>query len=206
MDFGSTAGRRLGFAGGCRGNLGCATRLFHYASVSADVTANVSCPRRIFWRRCRRKRCTWSVTAWAALILDFFEHARGKRPAACAGTDRAARALPCAAAARRSVSRVWPFGRTIMGATAAHLLLAPPPALERRARFGDHRGRHAFRPRPAGRDHRCAQRRYGIGRGDALEGAKEHLTLPVTHSGMVFSAAVARQTAAFLRDGHFGAL
>jgi pimeloyl-ACP methyl ester carboxylesterase len=36
-----------------------------------------------------------------------------------------------------------------------------------------------------------------------IEGAKERISLPVTHSGMVFSAVVARQIAAFLRDGRF---
>lgn len=36
-----------------------------------------------------------------------------------------------------------------------------------------------------------------------LAGATQHLTLRVSHSGMVFSSEVARQTAAFLRDGRF---
>lgn len=36
-----------------------------------------------------------------------------------------------------------------------------------------------------------------------LEGAKQHLTLHTSHSAMVYSAAAARQTAAFLRDGRF---
>ena len=36
-----------------------------------------------------------------------------------------------------------------------------------------------------------------------LAGAKEHVTLRVSHSGMMLSAAVARKTAAFLRSGSF---
>lgn len=36
-----------------------------------------------------------------------------------------------------------------------------------------------------------------------LAGASQHVTLRVSHSGMVFSSEVARQTAAFLRDGRF---
>ena len=36
-----------------------------------------------------------------------------------------------------------------------------------------------------------------------LEGAKQQLILRVTHSGLLFSAAAAQQTAAFLRDGRF---
>jgi hypothetical protein len=36
-----------------------------------------------------------------------------------------------------------------------------------------------------------------------LVGAKQHLALRTTHSGMVYSPEVARQAAAFLRDGRF---
>jgi pimeloyl-ACP methyl ester carboxylesterase len=36
-----------------------------------------------------------------------------------------------------------------------------------------------------------------------IQGAKQHLSLRTTHSGMVFSAPVARQIASFLRDGRF---
>jgi pimeloyl-ACP methyl ester carboxylesterase len=36
-----------------------------------------------------------------------------------------------------------------------------------------------------------------------LPGAKDHMTLPVSHSGLVFSPEVARQTDAFLRAGRF---
>jgi pimeloyl-ACP methyl ester carboxylesterase len=36
-----------------------------------------------------------------------------------------------------------------------------------------------------------------------FEGMRDHLTLPVSHSAMLISPRVARQTAAFLRDGRF---
>lgn len=36
-----------------------------------------------------------------------------------------------------------------------------------------------------------------------LPGAKDHIVLPVSHTGLVFSAAVAEQTLAFLREGSF---
>jgi hypothetical protein len=36
-----------------------------------------------------------------------------------------------------------------------------------------------------------------------LPGLSDHLVLPVSHSGMLISQEVARQTAAFLRDGRF---
>ena len=38
----------------------------------------------------------------------------------------------------------------------------------------------------------------------AIAGAADRLTLPVSHFGMLVSREVARQTALFLRDGHFG--
>jgi hypothetical protein len=37
-----------------------------------------------------------------------------------------------------------------------------------------------------------------------LAGAREHLTLPVSHTGLLFSRAVADAVAAFLRTGRFG--
>jgi hypothetical protein len=36
-----------------------------------------------------------------------------------------------------------------------------------------------------------------------IPGMKEHLVLHVSHTGLPFSAAVAKQTAAFLRSGRF---
>ena len=38
-----------------------------------------------------------------------------------------------------------------------------------------------------------------------MPGAKQHLSMRTTHSGMVYSALVARQIASFLRDGRFAA-
>ncbi len=37
-----------------------------------------------------------------------------------------------------------------------------------------------------------------------FEGLADHIVLPVTHTGMLFSDAVARAVAEFLRDGRFG--
>lgn len=36
-----------------------------------------------------------------------------------------------------------------------------------------------------------------------MQGATDHIVLPVSHTGMVFSASVGQQAAAFLRDGRF---
>jgi hypothetical protein len=37
-----------------------------------------------------------------------------------------------------------------------------------------------------------------------IPGMKEHLVMPVSHTGLPFSVAVARLTADFLRNGRFG--
>ena len=36
-----------------------------------------------------------------------------------------------------------------------------------------------------------------------LEGASDHLVLPVSHTGLLWSREVVRQGASFLREGHF---
>ena len=97
-----------------------------------------------------------------------------------------------------------PFGKTILGLTAGEALLT------------------------AREDHWNGVRELGVIAGDLalgfgrlvgplnapsdgtvlveetrIKGAKGQLTLPVSHSGMMVSATVARQTAAFLRDGRF---
>ena len=66
----------------------------------------------------------------------------------------------------------------------------------------------------------CGTRSFGIGRllvrglprpndglltvkESAFPAAREHLALPLSHTGMLFSRTLARQVAAFLRSGHF---
>ncbi len=96
------------------------------------------------------------------------------------------------------------FGRSILGVAAAEALL-----VSRERRWAGARDLGVI----------AGDRAVGLGRllgrmsepndgtvlvqETALPGAVEQLRLHVSHSGMVFSAAVARQTAAFLRDGRF---
>jgi pimeloyl-ACP methyl ester carboxylesterase len=189
--------------------LGCSARLFHYASVTADVTANV---RALGGYLAEMQVETVHLVAHSmggALILDFFEHGlwssalfKNGRPLAPGRIVLLGSPVRGSSAAQRLAK--LPLGRTIMGATAAHLLLAPPAWRWSGARdLGIIAGDMPFG--------------FGrlVGKIDApndgtilveetrLTGAKEHLTLPVTHSGMVLSAAVARQTASFLRHGRF---
>jgi pimeloyl-ACP methyl ester carboxylesterase len=106
----------------------------------------------------------------------------------------------------RSAQRLsrLPFGKNIMGVTVREALLTPS------ARHWD-----------GARDLGIIAGNLGLGLGrllgrmgapndgtvlveeTRLADATAHLTLRVSHSGMVFSAVVAERTAAFLRDGRF---
>jgi hypothetical protein len=98
-----------------------------------------------------------------------------------------------------------PLGRAMLGRTAADVLLAP---CERRWQ-GDRDLGVIAGDLSAGLG-RLLGRLDGPNDGTVLAdetnlpGAAAQLRLHVSHSGMVFSAAVAAQTAAFLRDGRFG--
>jgi pimeloyl-ACP methyl ester carboxylesterase len=105
--------------------------------------------------------------------------------------------------AARNLSRL-PFGRRMLGRTAHQALL---PERDRRWRGARELGIIAG-TMPVG---------FGrfVGPLDApsdgtvlveethLPGAKQHLSMRTTHSGMVYSAPIARQIASFLRDGRF---
>lgn len=189
--------------------LGCATRLFHYASVTADLSANV---RALGGCLAKVQAETVHLVAHSmggALLLDFFEHGLSSdglfengRPLAPGRIVLLGSPVRGCRAAQRLAK--WPFGRAIMGATAAHLLLAPPAWRWNGARdLGTIAG---DMPIGLGRlvGHIDAPNDGTVRVEETrLTGAKEHLTLPVTHSGMVLSSAVARQTAAFLREGRF---
>ncbi|PZN26643.1 MAG: alpha/beta hydrolase [Proteobacteria bacterium] len=105
--------------------------------------------------------------------------------------------------AAQGVSRL-PFGRAILGAAVAEEILeCSPREWTGRREVGVIAGSMGF----------------GLGRLFAnletehdgtvlveethLPGAKDHIVLPVSHTGMLFSTAVAEQTVQFLREGRF---
>jgi acetyl esterase/lipase len=98
----------------------------------------------------------------------------------------------------------WPCGHRLMGITAHEALL---PVRVRR--WGRHRDLGVIAGSLAVGFGRLTGRFDEPSDGTVLvsethiEGAKQHLTLHTTHSGMVYSPVVARHTATFLRDGRF---
>jgi len=103
-----------------------------------------------------------------------------------------------------------PFGKAMLGITMRQEFLAEELAPRSNARTWSDRREVGVIAGSSG---------FGLGRfvakldGDndgtvmveetRLPGARDHLVLPVTHTGMLFSGEVARQTATFLRQGRF---
>ncbi|MGP8165344.1 MAG: esterase/lipase family protein [Steroidobacteraceae bacterium] len=189
--------------------LDCETRLFPYFSMTADLKANA---RALAGFLAQTRTDTLHLVGHSMggpLILEFFE-----RRVSADGLLASGRPLPpgrivllgSPVRGSRAAQRLarLPYGRKLLGSTANELLLEP-------------RERHWSGARDLGVI--AGDMAFGLGRlvgpFDApndgtvlveeteLPGAKAQLTLHVTHSSLLFSAAVARQTAAFLREGRF---
>lgn len=179
--------------------LGCETCSFPYPSLSGDMAATASSLARFLSTTQADTLHLVGHSLGGLVILECFASDRSLPPG---------RIVLLGSPVRGSISAQrlakLPFGKTILGTAAADALLTSRERSWSGARelgiiAGDV-------PLGLGRL---------LGSIDApndgtvlveetrIEGAKERLSLPVTHSGMVFSAAVARQIAAFLRDGHF---
>jgi len=181
-------------------SLGCETRSFTYSSVSEDLSGNARALAEFLRGIPADTLHLVGHSMGGLLILELYEGAPNLPPGRIVllGSpvqgSRAARTL----AAR-------PIGRKIIGLTAHQALL---PQRERRWHAARELGVIA------------GNRPYGLGRllgpiaqpsdgtvlaaETRLAGAKEQVTLRTSHSGMVYSAPVARQTANFLREGRFG--
>jgi hypothetical protein len=161
--------------------LGCSTCAFAYPSVTADLATN-------------------------ARALESLLRAPGSEPRD--GQLPPGRIVLLASPVRgsRAAQRLarWPFGRRIMGLTAREVLLEPRAPQWSGARDLGIIAGH----KPVGAGHLLG-RFHAPNDGTVLveetrlAGAREHLQLSVSHSGMMLSAVVARQIATFLRDGRF---
>lgn len=189
--------------------LDCPTFAFGYSSVTAGATDNA---RALGGFLAETRTDTLHLVGHSLgglVILEFFEvglSADGRqdnglplppgRIVLLAPPVRGSRAA-------QNLARL-PFGRRIMGLTANEVLLAPRERRWKGARdLGVIAGDLAFGL--GGLAGRLAAPSDGtvLVEETRLAGAKEHLTLRASHSGMMVSAAVARQTGAFLRDGRF---
>jgi Alpha/beta hydrolase family len=189
--------------------LECRTVSFGYRSVTATFEANARALAQFLATLHADRLHMVGHSMGGLMILEFFE-------SAVSADGRLASGLPLppgrivllgcpvrGSRAARNLARSA-LGRRIMGLTANEVLLAP-----RERRWAGSRDLGVI----------AGDLPLGLGRlagaldepNDGtvlvtetyLDGARQHLTLHITHSALVYSAAVARQTAAFLHDGRF---
>jgi len=191
--------------------LDCTTLSFPYASVGAGLEENVRALRAFVSGLRADALHLVGHSLGGIVILELFDSAAAR--ACAAGHERS---LPPGrivllgspvrgSRAARNLSQLR-FGRRMLGLTAREALL---PERDRQWR-GDRELGIIAGTVPAG---------FGrfMGSFDApsdgtvlvaethMPGAKQHLSMRTTHSGMLYSALVARQVASFLRDGRFAA-
>jgi pimeloyl-ACP methyl ester carboxylesterase len=191
--------------------LNCTTLSFPYASVGAGLEENARA-LRVFLGGLRADALHLvGHSLGGLLILELFDAVAAR--ARAAGSELS---LPPGrivllgspvrgSRAARNLSQL-PFGRRILGITAHEALL---PERDRQW-HGERELGIIAGTLPMGMG-RFLGRLNSPSDGTVLleethiAGAKQHLSMRTTHSGMVYSALVARQTAAFLRDGRFAA-
>ncbi len=189
--------------------LGCATRVFPYPSVTADLATNARALAAFLARISVDTLHLVGHSMGGLVILECLENVL--RTPAVEPRDRPlppGRIVLLASPVQgsRAAQRLarWPFGRRIMGLTAGEVLLEP-----RARQWSGSRDLGVIAgDRPLGSGHLLGQFHAPndgtvLVEETRLAGAREHRQLRVSHSGMMLSAEVARQTAAFLRDGRF---
>ena len=188
--------------------LGSAIRLFPYSPVTRDLATNVAALARYLAEIEADEVHLVGHSMGGSIIVEFFE-SRASADGSIEG-----RALPPgrivllgtplrgSCTAERLAQ--WPYGQQVLGLTAAEVLLRPRAQRWSGAReLGVIAGDLAVGfGRLLGPLHAPSDGTVMVDE-TRLEGAADHLTLNVSHSGMLFSAEVARQTAAFLRSGRF---
>ncbi|HEY3850030.1 MAG TPA: alpha/beta fold hydrolase [Steroidobacteraceae bacterium] len=191
------------------GQMGCETSVFSYSSVGAGAAANARALAAFLERMSADTLHLVAHSLGGLVVLELFESvlsADGRLPSG--------RVLPPGrivllgspvqgSSAARHFARL-PFGRSIIGLTANEMLVAP-----RARRWSGVRDLGVI----------AGSLPLGLGRlvgpldgpndgtvlveETRLPGAVEHLTVRTSHSSLVYSTTVARQTAAFLRAGRF---
>ncbi len=189
--------------------LGAETCVFSYSSVGAGITENAAALGRYLSTIQADILHLVAHSMGGLVILELFDQgfaAQGAREGSPALPPGRIVLTGSPVRGSRSAARLarLPLGQALLGRTAREVLLMP-------------RERRWSRERDLGviaGDLSVGVGRL-LGRMDApsdgtvlveetdLPGATAQLRLPVSHTGLVFSAEVARQVAAFLRDGRF---
>jgi pimeloyl-ACP methyl ester carboxylesterase len=174
-------------------------RAFSYPSMGNTVSANSAALGKFLAAiHCDRLHLV-GHSLGGVVIVDLFRHA----PDLPAGRILLLGAPLRGSAAARSLSHL-PFGKAMLGhGVAEQVLQAPARRWEGSRELAIIAG-----SLPVGIG-RLVHRFEGANDGTILvaethlEGASDHLVLPVSHTGLLWSREVVRQGASFLRDGHF---
>jgi len=179
--------------------LGAETSAFAYASVRASAADNVAALAGYLSRLRADVLHLVGHSLGGVLIVKMFENPPSLPPGRIVLLGSPLNGSGAAERLER-----WPFGRPILGLSMQQEVLAGRSRVWR----GD-------------RDLGVIAGDWPIGLGrivgsfggphdgtvavaeTRLDGATDHIVLAVSHSGMVLSSAVVRQTTAFLRDGRF---
>jgi pimeloyl-ACP methyl ester carboxylesterase len=181
--------------------LDAATPMFAYRSIGADIAANA---RALAKRLSRLRADTLHLVGHSLGGLVICKMLENGGDASLPPGRVVLLGSPVAGSRAASNLAAWKIGRFILGRTARDELL-----VRRDPRWAHNRELGVI----------AGTLRVGLGRivnthpGSSdgtvyvdetlIPGMKEHLTMHVSHTGLPFSAAVAAQTAAFLRQGRF---
>ena len=179
---------------------GLTVRYFSYPSVRADLCVNAGRLAHFLDERHTNTLHLVGHSLGGILIRALFHFYPNQKPGRIVtiGTPHGG----CQVATRLNHHAFW---RRAMGRSVAQLLAGLPldwplPEREIGVISGSHSfgmGKVLYRRLPSPNDGLLTVEESG------LPGAADHITLPVSHTGMLFSPVVARQTGAFLKTGHF---
>ncbi len=185
--------------------LDCDTRAFPYPSVNSNLIDNAAALER-YLAAIRTDTLHLVAHSLGGLVILTLFDLLGR--AASGLSPAPGRVVLLGSPVRGSLSAQrlarLPFGRRILGKTAADGLLAPrTPRWEGMRELGVIAGDSGVGlGRLLGRMDEPNDGTVLVAETD-LPGATQQVTLRTGHSGLVLSGAVARQTAAFLREGRF---
>jgi pimeloyl-ACP methyl ester carboxylesterase len=181
--------------------LGASTPMFAYRSIGAGISTNA---RSLAKRLSRLRADTLHLVGHSLgglVICKMFEE---DGDALLPPGRVVLLGSPVAGSRAAQNLAAWKIGKLIMGRSVREELLAPSDR-----QWMQHRDLGVIAGTLSVGLGRIVNTHQGRGDGTIyvdetrISGMKEHLVMHVSHTGLPFSAAVARQTAAFLRSGRF---